>query len=112
MFAEKGRLSSVDVEQTKKPKVLLVDDNDSISRVLEQNGFEVVAASNTTDAFQLIGSQTFNVLLSGPRMLSASDGFKVVSAMRHCNPEAVTLIFNGYPEMKQAAAALLVALAH
>jgi hypothetical protein len=31
-----------------------------------------------------------------------------VSAMRHSNPAAVTIIFSGFPEMKEAAAAILL----
>jgi DNA-binding response OmpR family regulator len=95
-----------------KSKILLVDDNDSIrtslALVLEHNGFEVVMASNVNDALKLIGAQTFDVLLSDLQMPDAGDGLTVVSAMRHSNPKAVTLILSGYPEMKAAAAAILL----
>jgi len=95
-----------------KPKILLVDDNQSIrttlSMILNQNGFEVVAAANVNEALRLIGSQTFDVLLSDLRMPQAGDGLTVVSAMRHSNPKAVTIIFSGYPEMKEATAAILL----
>ena len=95
-----------------KPKILLVDDNKSIrttlSMILNQNGFEVVAAANVNEALRLIGSQTFDVLLSDLRMPQAGDGLTVVSAMRHSNPKAVTIIFSGYPEMKEATAAILL----
>ncbi len=95
-----------------QPRVLLVDDNDMVRRslagVLEHGGFEVVAAGNVNDALQFIGSQPFDVLLSDLHMPQAGDGLTVVSAMRHTNPKAVTIIFSGYPEMKQAAAAILL----
>ena len=35
------------------------------------------------------------------------DGLTVVSAMRHSNPKAITIIFSAHPEMKRAAAAIL-----
>jgi len=35
------------------------------------------------------------------------DGLTVVSAMRHFNPQAITLILSGFPEMEKAAAAIL-----
>jgi YesN/AraC family two-component response regulator len=93
-------------------KVLLVDDNEaireSLSEALEYNDFEVVVAANVNDALRLIGSQTFDVLLSDLHMPNAGDGLTVVSAMRHSNPKAVTFIFSGYPEMKEAAAAILM----
>jgi len=47
------------------------------------------------------------VLLSDLHMPDPGDGLTVVSAMRHANPRAVTLIFSGYPAMKEAAAAIL-----
>jgi DNA-binding response OmpR family regulator len=94
------------------PKILLVDDTDSVraslTLVLKHSGFEVVAASNVNDALKLIGAQTFDVLLSDLHMPNAGDGLTVVSAMRHSNPEAITLLFSGYPEMKEAAAAILL----
>jgi DNA-binding response OmpR family regulator len=94
------------------PRILLVDDDPSIrkslSMVLKHNGFEVVSAYSVTDALQLIGSDTFDVLLSDLHMPNAGDGLTVVSAMRHYHPRAVTLLFSGYPAMKEAAAAILL----
>lgn len=94
------------------PRVLLVDDTESVrvslQMVLEHHEFEVVAAANVSDALYLISTQRFDVLLSDLHMPGAGDGLTVVSAMRHSNPEAVTVIFSGYPEMKEAAAAILM----
>jgi CheY-like chemotaxis protein len=67
----------------------------------------VVLAANVNQALALIGSQTFDVLLSDLHMPQPGDGLTVVSAMRHVNPKAVTLIFSAYPEMQQATAAIL-----
>ena len=95
-----------------KARVLLVDDSESIrntlSMILESGGFDVIAAANVNDALKLIGSQVFDVLLSDLHMPGPGDGLTVVSAMRHSNPVAVTIIFSGYPEMKEAAAAILL----
>jgi CheY-like chemotaxis protein len=95
-----------------KSRILLVDDNASLRKVLamvlEESGFEVVTASNVNEALQLIGAETFDVLLSDLQMPHAGDGLTVVSAMHHSNPKAVTLILSGYPEMKAAAAAILL----
>src|ERR1017187_8547686 len=41
-------------------------------------------------------------------MPGAGDGFTVISAMRHKNPNAVTLLFTGYPALKEAMDAILV----
>ena len=94
-----------------KQKVLLVDDDESILRtvtsVLQYNGFEVTPASNVNQALAFIGSQTFDILVSDLHMPDPGDGLTVVSAMRHSNPKAVTLIFSAYPEMSRAAEAIL-----
>ena len=95
-----------------KPKILLVDDNDairdSLNEVLEHEGFEVFTAATVNDALKLIGSQSFDVLLSDLHMPDPGDGLTVVSAMRHSNPKAVTLISSGYPDLEEAAAAILL----
>jgi len=95
-----------------KSRILLVDDNaillNALCLVLEHNGFEIVTASNVNDALERIGAEHFDVLLSDLQMPNAGDGLTVVSAMRHRNPKAVTLILSGYPEMKAAAAAILL----
>ncbi len=99
-------------EQPGKPRVLLVDDNDSVrdslGLIMEYNDFEVIAVASVKDALQVITTQNFDVLLTDLHMPGAGDGLTLVSAMRHSNPHAVTIIFSGYPEMKEAAAAILM----
>ena len=95
-----------------EPRILLVDDNDavrtSLSEVLERNNFEVVAASNVKEALSCISAKSFDVLLCDLHMPGRGDGFTVVSAMRHSYPQAVTLVFSGYPELKEAMSAILL----
>jgi DNA-binding response OmpR family regulator len=101
-----------DETPTIKAKVLIVDDDEtvraSLSLILEYGDFEVATAASVNDALKLIGAQAFDVLLSDLHMPGAGDGLTVVSAMRHSNPAAVTIIFSGFPEMKEAAAAILL----
>lgn len=56
----------------------------------------------------MIHEQPFDVLLSDLHMPGAGDGFTVVSAMRHTNPDAVTLVFTGYPALQEAMEAILL----
>jgi YesN/AraC family two-component response regulator len=42
------------------------------------------------------------------QMPGDGDGLTVVSAMRHSNPEAVTFILSGYPEMNRASNAIVL----
>lgn len=94
-----------------KTRVLLVDDDDDLRRtiglILEQGGFEVLSAGNVNEALRLIGSSTFDVLVSDLHMPHEGDGLTVVSAMRHSNPQAITIICSAHPEMNAAAAAIM-----
>jgi YesN/AraC family two-component response regulator len=93
-------------------RILLVDDDETVrftlSKVLEASAFEVVTASSVHEALHFIASETFDVLLTDLHMPDAGDGLTVVSAMRHSNPRAVTLVLSGFPEMADAAAAILL----
>jgi hypothetical protein len=66
-------------ELLRKPKVLLVDDDErvrtTLGMVLSHHDFEVVLAGNLNDALKQIGSQVFDVLLSDLHMPQAGDGF-------------------------------------
>ena len=91
---------------------MVVDDNEqvrtSLRAVLEFSQFRVTTAANVGEALHFIDTERFDVLLSDLHMPGAGDGFTVVSAMRHSNPKAVTLVFTGYPALEQAMAAILL----
>src|SRR6202451_1360323 len=93
-------------------RVLLVDDDEvvrvSLSFVLEQSGFTVTSAANVPEALKYISSESYDVLLSDLHMPGAGDGLTVVSAMRHANPLAVTLLLSAFPQMEAAAQAILL----
>ena len=93
-------------------KVLLVDDDDAIrdmmTATLEHKGFGVVAAANVTEALKLITTESFDVLITDLHMPNPSDGFAVITAMRHLQPNALTLLVSGYPDVKSAMDALLL----
>jgi DNA-binding response OmpR family regulator len=93
-------------------RVLLVDDDEAVrtmmSLTLEQKGFEVVAAATVTEALKLIMTETFDVLITDLHMPNPSDGFAVITAMRHTQPKALTLLVSGYPDVKSAMDAILL----
>ena len=93
-------------------KVLLVDDDDAVRDVmtetLERKGFQVVAAASVTEALRHITTESFDVLLTDLHMPNPSDGFTVVTAMRHSQPDALTLLVSGYPDVERAMAAILL----
>jgi DNA-binding NtrC family response regulator len=92
-------------------RALVVDDDDAVRLMLQEglqrDGFEVVAASNVSDALRLIATEKFDVLLSDLHMPLAGDGFTVVSAMRHTHPNALTMVLSGYPALEEAMSAIL-----
>lgn len=93
-------------------RVLLVDDDEAVrsmmSATLEQKGFEVVTAANVNDALRLITVEHFDVLITDLHMPNPGDGFTVVTAMRHAQPDALTLLVSGYPDVQSAMAAILL----
>jgi CheY-like chemotaxis protein len=95
-----------------KKRVLLVDDDAEIRDVyklgLEHHGFEVVTADSVNEALRLISDQKFDALLTDLHMPNPADGFTVVSAMRHIQPNAVTLVNSGYPAINEAMATILL----
>ena len=99
-------------EHSTSHRVLLVDDDDAIREMmtatLEHKGFEVVAAANVTEALKLITTESFDVLITDLHMPNPSDGFAVITAMRHIQPKALTLLVSGYPDVKSAMDAILL----
>jgi len=93
-------------------KVLLVDDEVAVRTMmtltLEYKGFEVVSAANVTEALKLITTESFDVLITDLHMPNPSDGFAVITAMRHIQPKALTLLVSGYPDVKSAMDAILL----
>jgi YesN/AraC family two-component response regulator len=93
-------------------KVLLVDDDDAVRTMmnltLEHKGFEVASAANVTEALKLITTENFDVLITDLHMPNPSDGFAVITAMRHIQPKALTLLVSGYPDVKSAMDAILL----
>jgi DNA-binding response OmpR family regulator len=93
-------------------RVLLVDDDDAVlgmmTATLERKGFEVIATDNVAGALRLIATEKFDALITDLHMPNPGDGFTVISAMRHAQPDALTLLVSGYPDVQSAMAAILL----
>jgi len=94
------------------PRVLLVDDDkDEIyltERSLEEKNFQVVSVTSITEAFKQIATQSFDVLITDLHIPEPGDGFAVVTAMRHAQPEALTLVVSGFPDVQRSMASILL----
>jgi CheY-like chemotaxis protein len=92
------------------PRILLAEDDDAVRDMLrtslERDGFHVVAVATVREALSRIAAESFDILLSDLHMPRAGDGFTVLSAMRHTQPEAVTLVLSGYPALDEALSAI------
>lgn len=75
---------------------------------MQANHFHVTTSASVVEALHFIDAEPFDVLLCDLHMPGAGDGFTVVSAMRHTNPKAVTLVFTGYPALEEAMNAILL----
>jgi CheY-like chemotaxis protein len=95
-----------------KRRVLLVDDDDNdiflTRKKLEDNNFEVVAAGSVNEALKEIATQSFDVLVTDLHMPEAGDGFAVVTAMRHAQPEALTMVVSGFPDVRRSMDAIVL----
>lgn len=96
----------------KKSRILLAEDKEDVrvtyQEGLESHGFEVAPAASVSEALRLISTEHFDILLSDLHMPDASDGFTVVNAMRHAQPNAVTLVLSNYPVLQAAMTAILL----
>jgi len=89
-----------------------VDDDGAVRAMvkegLQRKGFVVVTASSVTEALACITTLSFDVLITDLHMPDPGDGFTVVSAMRHSQPNALTMLVSGYPDVQGAMAAILL----
>src|SRR5450432_2652278 len=87
-------------ERSVSHRVLLVDDDDAVrtmmNATLERKGFDVVAAANVTEALRFISTETFDVLITDLHMPDPGDGFTVITAMRHSQLNALTMLVSGF----------------
>ncbi len=98
------------VQKRESVRILFVDDEPSLiltmPAILQQHGFDVVAAQTVNEALANIASAPFDVLISDLNIGNPGDGFTVVSAMRRTHPKCITLILTGYPGFDSALEAI------
>jgi ActR/RegA family two-component response regulator len=109
----KGALKPADIRQyrfCRMTKVLLVDDDEiassALAAELEKTGFEVTIAINVPQALRLIAAEKYDVLIVD--LHRPGEGLTAVSAIRHANPRAVTLLLSAFPEMTTATQAIFL----
>jgi DNA-binding response OmpR family regulator len=86
-------------------RILIVDDEDSVASMLkvvfESEGFAVTTAGSAAQASQLVGAQTFDVVLTDMKMETDAAGFDVVRAVRERSQRTVVVILTAFPLLAQ-----------
>jgi signal transduction histidine kinase len=92
-----------------QPKVLVVDDEDSvvvtIKAILQLDGYAVATTTSGVTARQMVRDTEYDLVLTDLR-LEDGDGLDVLKAVRERYPETVTIMLTGYASLESAIQAL------
>ncbi|MET1024310.1 MAG: response regulator [Pseudoxanthomonas sp.] len=88
---------------TKRLRVLMVDDNPELLRVLQDGlsmyDVDVVTALDAAEAIDiLIHDQRFNVLMSDVLMPKGMSGVQLVEMVTRAHPHIAVVLTSGYPQ--------------
>jgi two-component system response regulator HydG len=86
-------------------RLLFVEDepriHETLSLILLRYGFTVALASTVKEALDQIRNQEFELLVCDLSIDHERDGYTVVRAMREVNPNCVTIVLTGHPDMER-----------
>ena len=92
-----------------KPKILVVDDEEShrimLRAVLKEEGYRVTEAADGTDAVKAVEKEAFDLILMDIRMTNM-DGIEALTEIRKISPLVPVLIMTAYASVKTAVEAL------
>jgi DNA-binding NtrC family response regulator len=82
-----------------KPKILIIDDDTSLRRVLEYNlqeaGYQVVAAAGGEEGLRLFGEEAPALVITDMKM-PGMDGLQVLKAIKERSPETLVMIITAF----------------
>jgi len=86
-------------------RILVVEDNESIRKVLEaileEEGYVVDTAENGKEAIRKSNAKFYNLALIDIR-LPDMEGTKLLTAMKETTPKMVKIMITGYPSLQNA----------
>jgi signal transduction histidine kinase len=92
-----------------QPKVLVVDDEESvvvtIKAILQLDGYDVATTTSGVQARTMVRDVEYDLVLTDLR-LEDGDGLDVLKAVRESHPETVTIMLTGYASLESAIQAL------
>src|SRR5438105_10014922 len=87
-------------------RVLYVEDEPSLlftwREILHKHNYQVTTAASVEEAKELIDNNKFEVLVSDFNISKEGDGLAVATAFKKANPDGVTIILTGYPDIDGA----------
>src|SRR5947209_1267178 len=94
---------------TSMPLILVAEDEDLmraiISRLLEEAGYRVAAASSAEEALEAFAAEDVAVTLTDIRM-AGMDGLALLDHVKDIDPEALVVVMTAYSSVDSAVAAL------
>jgi DNA-binding NtrC family response regulator len=91
------------------PRILIVDDDESIRKVLaavlEENGYMIDAAEDGKEAIEKTDKNFYNLALVDIR-LPDIEGSKLIAMMKETTPRMRKIIITGFPSLQNAVEAL------
>lgn len=94
---------------SRKPSILVVDDDSSIRKtlaaILEEKGYDVEAVETGGKAIEKAKSRFYNLALLDIR-LPDMDGVELLTEMKETKPKMVKIMLTGYPSLQNAVEAL------
>ncbi len=93
---------------TSLPRVLIVEDKESLLRLLEKilaPGHQLTSAADGAQALRFVGEDEFDVVLSDIRMPGA-DGFEVLRAVKARTPRTEVVLMTAYASVPKAVEAM------
>ena len=92
--------------QSKKHSVLVVDDEASVLTtyrlILQQQGYEVVAAATSKEALEALKGRDFDLVLCDLSLEQQHSGFEVIDAARKKDPQVPCVLLTGYATLDTA----------
>ncbi len=91
-----------------RARVLVVDDKENMLKLFEKilgPHYALATASDGRQALTLIGSQSFDIIVTDIRMPGA-DGFEVLKAVKQVSPDTEVIMMTGYASVQKAVEAM------
>ena len=92
-----------------KPKILVIDDDTSLRRVLEYNlqeaGYQVLSAAGGEEGLRLFAEEAPALVITDMKM-PGMDGMQVLKAVKECSPETLVIMITAFGTVDVAVEAM------